>query len=159
VLVEPSQNTPPMGAYLTNVNFDRDYVLWGPPRTPPGRHDYYELHTLDGYRTLYARGPSDEERRRYIARELASADWIVMDDSYVQWYRHLPRQEHAVMKQYYEDLFAGKLGFHQVATFKTYPSIAGVTINDDAAEMTFRHFDHPRVFIFRRESREPHDVQ
>jgi len=26
----------------------------------------------------------------------------------------------------------------------------GVHINDDAAELTFRLFDHPRVYIFQR---------
>jgi hypothetical protein len=35
-------------------------------------------------------------------------------------------------------------------TFKVYPRLFGVQINDDAAELTFRLFDHPRVFIFRR---------
>jgi hypothetical protein len=35
-------------------------------------------------------------------------------------------------------------------TFKVYPSVFGVTINDDAAEMTFRLFDHPQVFVFQR---------
>jgi hypothetical protein len=150
VMIEPSQNTPPIGSYLASVDFGRDYVLWGPPRTNPDRRDYFELHTLDGYRALYNRGPSDDDRRQYIAGRLALADWIVMDDSYVQWYRHLPAPAHSVMKQYYEDLFAGKLGFALVKTFKVYPAIAGLAINDDAAEMTFRTFDHPRVFIFRR---------
>jgi 4-amino-4-deoxy-L-arabinose transferase-like glycosyltransferase len=153
ILIEPSQNTPPVGSYFTNVTFNRDYVLWGPPRTPPDRHDRYELHTLDGYRALYRRGPTDDDRRNYIAGRLALADWIVMDDSYLQWYGHLPAPEYAVMKNYYDDLFAGRLGFVLVKTFKSYPSIAGVTINDDGAEMTFRHFDHPRVFIFSRQKR------
>lgn len=150
VLVEPSQNTPPMGSYLTNIDFGRDYVLWGPPRTNPERRDYYHLHTLDAYRALYNRGPSDEDRRNYIAGRLQLADWIVMDDTYVQFYRHLPSPDHDVMKDYYRDLFAGKLGFAVVKTFKTYPSLFGWDINDDSAEMTFRLFDHPRVYILRR---------
>jgi 4-amino-4-deoxy-L-arabinose transferase-like glycosyltransferase len=153
VLVEPSQNTPPMGSYLTATDFGRDYVLWGPPRTNPDRRDYYQLHTLDGYRALYNRGPSDDDRRNYIAGRLALADWIVMDDSYLQWYRHLPSAEHEVMKDYYRELFDGKLGFALVRTFKTYPALLGWNIDDDRAEMTFRHFDHPRVFIFRRYAR------
>ena len=99
VMIEPSQNTPPIGWYLSSVDFGRDYVLWGPPRTNPDRRDYFELHTLDGYRALYNRGPSDDDRRQYIAGRLALADWIVMDDSYVQWYRHLPAPAHSVMKQ------------------------------------------------------------
>ena len=37
------------------------------------------------------------------------------------------------MKQHYADLFAGRLGFELMRTFKVYPSLFGVTINDDAA--------------------------
>ena len=153
VLIEPSQNTPPLGSYFTDPDFGRDYVLWGPPRGNPDRHDYYKLHTLDAYRALYNRGPSDEDRRNYIAGRLALVDWIVMDDSFTQWYEHLPSPDHDVMKAYYRDLFAGKLGFTVVKTFKTYPRIFGMNINDDSAEMTFRLFDHPRVYILRRFSR------
>jgi hypothetical protein len=150
ILIEPSQQAPPLGSYLTNTDFGRDYVLWGPPRTNPDRHDYYNLHTMDGYRALYNRGPSDEDRRNYIAGRLALADWIVIDDTQKQWYEHLPAPDHTVVKQYYQDLFSGKLGFALVKTFKVYPALFGWTINDDAAELTFRSFDHPRIFVFRR---------
>jgi hypothetical protein len=78
------------------------------------------------------------------------ADWIVMDESFLESYRHLPEDEHGVVKQYYRDLFAGRLGFHLIKTFKTYPALFGVAINDDRAEWTFRLFDHPGVYIFKR---------
>ena len=52
--------------------------------------------------------------------------------------------------QYYADLFAGRLGFEVMRTFKVYPSIFGVTINDDAAKLSLRLFDHPWSFVFRR---------
>ena len=74
-----------------------------------------------------------------------------MDDTFLQQYQHLPESEHGVVKQYYRDLFAGRLGFQLVQTFKVYPSFFGWTINDDDAELTFRSFDHPRVFIFLRQ--------
>jgi hypothetical protein len=73
-----------------------------------------------------------------------------MDDTFVQFYHHLPASTHGVVKQYYDDLFAGRLGFELMRTFKTYPALGGVEINDDAAELSFRLFDHPRVFIFGR---------
>ena len=56
-----------------------------------------------------------------------------------------------MVKQYYRDLFDGRLGFKLVKTFKIYPSLFGLTINDDDAELTFRLFDHPRVFVFLRQ--------
>jgi len=54
------------------------------------------------------------------------------------------------VKEYYDDLFAGRLGFRLLRSFKVYPRLGGVDINDDGAELTFRLFDHPRVFVFRR---------
>ena len=153
ILVEPSQNTPPMGGYYTNINFDDDHVLWGGTdrrQAERERNDYYHLYTLDGYKYLYADRVDDAEKRRYIASRLAAVDWIVIDDTYLQWYQHLPESDNAVLKQHYRDLFDNKLGFVQVKTFKTYPSLFGKAINDDKAEFTFRLFDHPRVFVFRR---------
>jgi hypothetical protein len=153
ILVEPSQNTPPMGRYYTGTNFYDDYVLWGGDsrrQAERERNDYYHLYTLDAYRYLYADRYDDEEKGRYIASRLAQADWIVMDDTYLRWYQHLPASENAVLKQYYKDLFNGKLGFALVKDFKVRPSLCGWNINDDSAEFTFALFDHPHVFIFRR---------
>jgi hypothetical protein len=147
ILVEPSQNTPPMGSYLTAVNFNESYVLFYPQTE---KHDYYRLYALDTYRSLYNRGVDDDFRRNYIQTRLAMVDWIVMDETYVETYRHLPASEHGVVKQYYSDLFGGRLGFDLVKTFKVYPSLFGRAINDDDAEWSFRLFDHPGVYIFRR---------
>ena len=94
ILVEPSQNTPPMGSYYTDTKFRRDYVLWGGRSRREAereRKDYYHLFTLDAYRYLYTDRLDDAEKRRYIASRLALADWIVIDDTYVQWYDKLRR--------------------------------------------------------------------
>ena len=147
VMVEPSHNIPPMGAYLTNVNFYGDYVLWG--RSAP-RDDYFHQFSLDTYVYLYDPRHTDEQKRDYIAGRLAQAEWIVMDDTYVEFYEHLPEAQHAVVKQYYRDLFSGRLGFDLARTWRVYPSLFGISINDDDAELTFRLFDHPRVFVFKR---------
>ena len=122
-------------------------MIWDPVGE---RHDYFRLFGLDTYRYLYDPRHSPEAKRSYIEQRLALADYIVMDDTYVQFYEHLPASEHGVVKQYYEDLFAGRLGFRLMRTFKVYPRLGGVDINDDGAELTFRLFDHPRVFVFMR---------
>ena len=149
ILIEPSHNIPPMGSYLTAPDFNFDYVLWGKDSE---RNDYYQLFALDTYRYLYDPRPSREEKRQYILQRVALADYIVMDDTFLQFYRHLPASEHGVVKQYYDDLFAGRLGFKLMRSFKVYPRLAGIDIDDDAAELTFRLFDHPRVFVFARET-------
>ena len=149
VLVEPSQNMVPFGSYLNHPDFNRYYLMSGPEAA---RDDYYHLKSLDTYVFLYDRNRSQEAKRAYIESRLAQADYIVMDDTYLQFYGHLSSSEHSAVKQYYEDLFAGRLGFELMKTFKVYPSLFGVPINDDRAELSFRLFDHPRVFIFRRSS-------
>ena len=140
---------------MTAMNFNNDYVLWGGTSRREAereRNDYYHLFTFDAYKYLYADRYDDAEKQRYIASRLAQVDWIAMDDTYTTWYEHLQGPENALLKQYYRDLLAGKLGFAVVKTFKVYPSLFGWTINDDSAEMTFKLFDHPRVFILRRVS-------
>jgi 4-amino-4-deoxy-L-arabinose transferase-like glycosyltransferase len=151
VLVEPSHGIPPLGSYLRNPDFSGDHVMWG---AMTHRDDYYSFYTLDPYVYLYGRRPTAEEKQRYIQSRLDLVDFIVMDDFYLQLYRHLPADAHGVVKQYYDDLFNGRLGFDLIKTFKVYPSIFGVTINDDRAELSSRMNDHPRVYIFMR--RKPH---
>jgi hypothetical protein len=147
VLVEPSQNIPPIGSYYYAPSFYRDYVVWGRNEE---RFDWLRLYGLDTYRYLYDRRPTQAQKQSYITSRLAQVDWIVMDDTYVQWYDHLPQADYGVVKQYYRDLFAGRLGFELDRTFKVYPSLFGYEINDDGAEFSFRLFDHPRVFVFKR---------
>jgi hypothetical protein len=147
VLVEPSQNTPPIGSYFYATDFNGDYVVWGPRQE---RLDFVQLYGLDLYVHLYDRRFPPEEKRGYITSKVAQADWIVMDDTYLQWYDHLPEDIYGPVKQYYRDLFAGNLGFKLDKTFKVYPSLFGFEINDDRSEFSFRLFDHPRVFVFRR---------
>ena len=150
ILVEPSHNIPPTGDYLTSPDFHGDYVLWG---AESERVDHFRLIALDTYRYLYNPGPSEEEKRAYIERRLAMADYIVMDDTYLQFYAPLSRERHGAVKDYYDRLFSGRTDFQLLETFKVYPKLAGVEIDDDAAELSFRLFDHPRVFVFMRTRR------
>jgi Dolichyl-phosphate-mannose-protein mannosyltransferase len=147
ILVEPSHGIPPLGSYLRNPNFSGDHVMWG---ATTQRNDYYSFYTLDAYVYLYGRRATPEQKHQYIQSRLDQVDFIVMDDFYVQLYRHLPADTHGVVKQYYDDLFSGLLGFDLIRTFKVYPSLFGVTINDDGAELSSRMNDHPRVYIFMR---------
>jgi len=147
ILVEPSHNIPPTGSYLTAPSFYRDYVGWGPQTT---RVDYYRLHTLDVYRYLYDPALPAARKRAYIESRLALANYIVMDDTFMELYEHLTDAEHGVVRQYYRDLFAGRLGFQLVHHLQALPTLFGWSIDDEDAEFTFTLFDHPEVFIFKR---------
>lgn len=147
ILVEPSHNTPPTGRYLTSPDFYQDYVGWGPNTI---RTDYYVLRTLDVYQYLYDTGVPNEVKQRYIDRRLAASSYILMDDTFTELYAHLSGPEHDVVRQYYEDLFAGRLGFQLVQHWQNAPSLFGWAIDDEAAELTFTLFDHPDIYLFKR---------
>jgi hypothetical protein len=153
ILVEPSHGIPPTGTYLEHPNFYGDYVMWGARRE---RHDYYSLYTLDTYVYLYGARATAAQKRDYIQSRLDLVDYILIDDFYTQLYRHLPDADYGVVKRYYDDLFGGRLGFDLIATFKVYPSLFGIPINDDAAELSSRMNDHPRVYLFMRRVPRPH---
>ncbi len=147
ILVEPSHGIPPTGSYLEKPDFYGNYVVWG---LHTESRDYYTLYGLDLYDYLFRAGVSPRDKREYIQSRLDLADYIVMDDFYLQLYQHLPLTTHEVVKYYYRQLFRGELGFDLMQTFKVYPSIVGVTINDDGAELSSRMNDHPRVYVFKR---------
>jgi len=163
VLVEPSQILPPMGSYFDRIDFNVSYQ----PRGRRGELDIdrrwsprVHLVLLDSYNFLYEprvdlpngqRGSlTDDEKRAYIAARVAEADWIITDDSFLEFYAHLPWDKYGPVKQYHKDLVEGRLGFVLDRSFKVYPSLFGVDIKDEGSELTFRLFDHPRVSIYRR---------
>ena len=64
------------------------------------------------------------------------------------------KQQYPLLNEYYEKLFSGQLGYHQVAEFSSYPAlhVASYTLHfpDETAEETWTVFDHPVVRIYKR---------
>jgi hypothetical protein len=147
VLVEPSHNTPPTGDYLENPGLFTDYTGWGAGTVREGELD---LVTLDVYRHLYDAPISVAEKRRYIRDRLALVDYVVIDDTFQEFYAHLHEPRHAPVREFYRDLFAGRLGFSLMREFRVNPTVLGVEISDEPAEMTFSLFDHPTIYVFQR---------
>jgi hypothetical protein len=138
-----------MGSYRVDPQFFTEYIGWGATTV---RKDRYLLHTLDVYRHLYDGSITPDAKRQYIRDRLALVDYIVMDDTFEEFYEHLHGPEHAPVREYYRDLFAGRLGFDLMRRFKVHPSLLGVEIPDERAEMTFSLFDHPTIYVFKRQA-------
>ena len=94
--------------------------------------------------------PPPAKVRAQLYNALAGVDYIVLSDTWMGRYLKLPRLFPAEYA-FYSRLQDGQLGFKLIKTFKTYPACCGITIDDDAAELTFHLFDHPHVYIFQRE--------
>jgi 4-amino-4-deoxy-L-arabinose transferase-like glycosyltransferase len=80
---------------------------------------------------------------------LARADYIIMS---VRWYEGLVNspEASALIREHYHSLVEGTSDFELAEEVAVYPRLGALEIKDDAAELNFRVFDHPKVWIFRR---------
>ena len=83
----------------------------------------------------------------YFGTTLANADYIFLNSRRLYGTLIHLTKEYPLTSKYYKYLFAGKLGYKEVATFTSYPNLLGLQINDDLSEETFQVYDHPTVRI------------
>ncbi|NDJ85333.1 MAG: hypothetical protein GYB66_05570, partial [Chloroflexi bacterium] len=99
---------------------------------------------------------------RYMQDVLLKADYLALSSN--RMYDALPRNDefYWITTAYYERLFAGELGYEQVARFSSFPRLGPLTIPDQAlpgserapwwnsfeAEEAFTVYDHPTVYVF-----------
>jgi len=118
----------------------------------------YNLRVLDHYQVNGKRGRfwqappvSPTEKWDYMTRILDHADYVVISEAWAKVFPRLPRRFPAEA-EFYTRLFEGRLGYHLVARFQECPQLGPWRFCDDAAEMSWRYFDHPRMYIFKRDS-------
>lgn len=96
----------------------------------------------------------DEDNSRkinYLSEKLSGADYIIFNSRRLYGTLIHLTDKYPITSEYYRLLFAQKLGYVEVAQFSSYPSLFGITINDDKSEETFQVYDHPKVIIFKNE--------
>lgn len=140
-------NIPP-GSTIATEHWDDRLPLSGGER-----FEYVEL-------PLYEQ-PDDQNKWRLINANFNQADYIVLASN--RLFTPLPKLANCsrtpercypLTTEYYEQLFAGKLGFTKVADFTSRPTLpdwlGGLEIVDDNADESFTVYDHPHVIIFKR---------
>ncbi len=91
-----------------------------------------------------------ENKARYIAETLISADYVVLSsDRVIDSVDNLPWR-YAVQNEYYRRLLAGQLGYQLVYEAELSPQLFGIAFNDRSADESFTVYDHPRVRIFKK---------
>jgi hypothetical protein len=133
----------PGGATIANEHWDDALPVagqWTEPGTPYGFHGT----------TVPVFDPDDAMKLRKLYDALSTADYYVLSSPRA-WNTigRLP-DRFPLMSRFYEQLFAGKLGFRREATFTSYPELFGVHVDDLRAEEAFWVYDHPPVRIYRR---------
>ncbi len=95
--------------------------------------------------------PDNPRKRIMILSMLQSNDWIAVADTRAHAvYRRLS-ERYPINAAYYELLFANQLGFHLAGEFKNYPRLFGWEFPDDRADESFTLYDHPHVYLFKRD--------
>jgi hypothetical protein len=137
---------------LARLNFNYLYK-----RSPTGMRSYlpaylekmrYQLIGTLGQEEALGLMP-DDEKWEYIRQRLRYSDYIVFSERNYDMYRRLPTL-FPVEHEYYRQLFAGRLGFELLKVFERDPNLFGVSVDDSKAELTFKIFDHPTIWIFKR---------
>jgi hypothetical protein len=137
---------------LARLNFDYLYK-----RSPTGMRSYLpayvekvrdQLIGTFGQEEALGLMP-DDEKWEYIRQRLRYSDYIVFSERNYDLYRRLPTL-FPVENEYYRQLFAGQLGFELLKVFERNPTLFGVSLDDSEAELTFKIFDHPTIWIFKR---------
>jgi hypothetical protein len=92
--------------------------------------------------------PDDETKLRKLYDELSRADYYSLSSP--RAWRTIGRlpDRYPLMVRFYEHLFAGRLGFREIASFSSQPRLAGVELDDLDAEEAFWVYDHPPVRLF-----------
>ncbi len=118
----------------------------------------YGVRTL----TLYAE-PDDAEKWEDLAWDLSASDYVILASR--RLYGSIPRlpDRYPVTSRYYEQLFAGNLGFELVGEFTRGPAwlnprlppLPGAVPEILRPDESFFVYDHPRALVFQNSGRLP----
>ncbi len=117
----------------------------------------YDLRVLNHYEVRGKAGKfwqappvPPEEKWAYMMDILDHAEYIVISEAWANVFPRLAHQFPAEAR-FYRRLFQGKLGYRLVVRFQECPQLGPWRFCDESAEMSWRYFDHPRMYIFKRE--------
>ena len=88
---------------------------------------------------------TDYYRSAFYDLYLRQADYVVISDDRLAMRGRLP-----FATMVYDALMDGGFGYMPVRQFTVTPSFLGIPFDDSGADVTWRQFDHPRVFVFQR---------
>lgn len=91
-----------------------------------------------------------QAKEQYLAEHFTWAHYVVLTGLRRERMERVARW-FPVMFPYYALLFTGQAGLVPAAAFTPEPRLGRWTLSDRGAEPTFRLFDHPDVYVFRRE--------
>jgi YYY domain-containing protein len=119
------------------------YGRFDNPDTAYGEGFYGESN-LD----LYAE--DDPGKFDLLTETLAKSDYIVSSSNRVYGSTERMPSRYPATNEYYRRLFAGQLGFREIADITSFPSLGPFTVDDQSAEEAWHVYDHPRVVVWEK---------
>lgn len=141
----------PAGSTLSDEDWDDSLPL----DLGPGLNSSDYLYDHVKFDLYTDREPRDEAD--HIYELLQGADYIIIASNRVMAAMPQSPWRYAVQERYYELLQSGQLGFAKVGDFHSYPRLGGWQFADDSADESFINYDHPHVFIYKKQSLVPQD--
>ena len=94
--------------------------------------------------------PDDRHKLDDMLGKLEQADYLILSSN--RLYLSIPRlpKRFPFTIEYYRMLFSGELGFDLIYTGTSYPRLFGFEFSTDNAEEPFTVYDHPKVYIFKK---------
>ncbi len=151
----------PKGAHISAENWDHTLPLTFEGGYDLGSYNYEQI-SFDLYNdTPYCdqqRGrtgpeycaPNNQATMNYIIEQMAQTDYII--EATNRLYGSIPRLpwRYPVQQQYYELLFAEKLGFVKVYENASLPTLGPFQFDDSWMDESFTVYDHPRAIIYKK---------
>lgn len=147
ILMDNSAFRPPVEDRLQRPRLNQNFVLRG--HAQDEFRDRYSIRLLDVYNHLYRTDLPNAEKERYLQSRMRNVDVIVFGEEAVVQYRKI-RDRHPVINRFYDELFQAAGPFEPVRTFRHRPGVDGLHWNDEDAELTWRLFDHPVIWVFEK---------
>jgi len=93
------------------------------------------------------------QKMQLVASRMALGDYLILPTQRLQGSLMRVPQEFPQTSSFFQQLFAGQLGYRLIRTFKVRPSFLGFSFDDDEADESFSVYDHPKVSIFKNVER------
>jgi len=90
------------------------------------------------------------EKYNTIRSTLTDCDYMVLATN--RLWRTIPKlpERYPMSVRYYEALFSGELGFEEVFTVETPPTLGPISIDTQPADESFTVYDHPKPILFKK---------
>jgi len=133
------------GSRLLSVHWDDKLPLSLPGFSPQDYH--YQWFSEQWELPVYER--DSEEKLNQMAERLSQADYLIFPTPRIPG--SIPRlpEEFPHTTAFLRLLYADRLGYELVRTFKTRPAFGPISFNDDLADESISVYDHPKVAVFK----------